>query len=120
MKKNLKRIVVSLVVVIVVLAIGACSVTVSGPSSIRISNTSGIYTLGHVNITDHNSTNWGSDLLAPGVITPGTAVRFEVNPGYYDVWVTDTTLPPYDAYAYDVQVTSGNTTTLSFNGATLQ
>jgi hypothetical protein len=118
LKRNLKRIVASLIVVIAILAVGSCSVTFSGPSYIRISNTSGTYTLAHLNITTHNSSSWGSDLLAPGVITPGTALSVQVDPGYYDVWVTDTT--PFDAYAYDVRVTEGNTTTLHFNGATLQ
>ena len=117
-KRNLKRIFASLNVVIAILAVGSCSVSFSGPSAIRISNTSGSYTIGHVNITTHNSSSWGSDLLAPGVITPGGAVSFELDPGYYDVWVTDTT--PYDAYAYDVRVSDGSTTTLHFNGTTLQ
>jgi hypothetical protein len=117
MKRNLRRrIFFGLIVAAAIVAIGSCSIP--GPSFIRISNTSLSFTLSHVNITGHSSTNWGSDLLTPGVITPGNAQEFEVNPGFYDVWVTDTT--PYDAYAYDVQVTQGGTTTLIFNGATLQ
>ena len=117
MKRSLRRrIFIGLIVAAAILAIGSC--TISGPSYIRISNTSGSYTLAHVNITGHSSSNWGSDLLTPGVITPGNAQEFQTNPGFYDVWVTDTT--PYDVYAYDIQVTAGNTTTLNFNGTTLQ
>jgi uncharacterized repeat protein (TIGR02543 family) len=87
------------------------------PSYIRISNTSGIYTLAHVYITMHSSSSWGGDLLSPAVVTPGNFIDFQVGVGNYDVWVTDTT--PYDAYAYNVAVAAGTVAVLYFNGTTL-
>lgn len=120
MKGNLKkRLVVSVIVLTAILAIGSCTVSVSGPSYIRISNTSPTYSITHANIVNHNSGTWGNNLLAPYVISPFSAANFEVNPGFYDVWVTDNTYPiAFNWYVYDVQVTSGNTTTLYYTGTT--
>jgi hypothetical protein len=121
MKRNFtRRIFLLLAVGLLILALGSCTVNISGGgSAIRVSNNSS-YTIAHVYITDHNSSVWGVDLLYPSAIGPGGSVDFQVNPGNYDVQVIDTTLPPYAAIAYNVLVTNGNTTTLYFNGATLQ
>jgi hypothetical protein len=118
MKRNFRRrIFLFLAVGLLILGIGSCSVTVSGSSSIRVSNTSGTFTLSHLYITPHSSSNWGNDLLSPGVISPGNSATFGVDPGVYDVRVIDTT--PYTATAINVYVNSGNTITLYFNGTTL-
>jgi len=114
-KNRMKYLVVGLLVGLAIISIGSC--TLPSPSYIRISNISGVYTIAHVNITGHNSGTWGSDLLTPDVITPGSSMSFGVNPGNVDVWITDTT--PYDIYAYGVAVTPGYTTTLYFDGTTL-
>jgi hypothetical protein len=119
MKRSLRRrIVVGVIVVAAILAIGSCSIP--GASYIRIVNSpSSSYTIAHVYIVNHGSSTWGSDWLAPSVITPGNAVDFQVNPGSFDVDVTDTGVTPFDSFAYSVQVFSGNRTTLYYNGSTL-
>ena len=116
MKRSLlRRIFLSLIVVGAVVAIGSC--TLSGPSGIDIANISSTYTLAHVYITNHSSASWGSDWLSPDVIVPGGSASFDHSPGFYDVSAIDTT--PYTVYAYSVQVRSGKTVTLFFNGTTL-
>jgi hypothetical protein len=111
-----RRIVVGLIIVAAALAIGSCSIP--GASYIRISNISGGYTLDSVYITGHSSNSWGSDWLTPSLIRPGKSVDFQINPGLYDVQAWDpTSVPPFEAIG--VQVSSGNTTVLYYNGATL-
>ena len=113
-RKHLAR---SLILGLLVLALGTCSIVVTTPSYIRISNASSIYTLAHVYIAAHVSSVWGSDKLYPNVLTPGSSASFQVNPGYYDVLVTDTT--PWDAYAYNVEAASGTVANLYFDGIDL-
>jgi len=118
MNRNIgKNLIRSIVLVLLVVAIGSCTVMVSTPSYIRISNVSNTFTLGHIYITPHNSSVWGSDLLSPNVLLSGESITFQVDAGQYDVMVTDTT--PYDAYAYDVAVASGATVILYFDGVNL-
>jgi hypothetical protein len=117
-RKIRNRLIRGLILGLLVLAIGACTISIS-QSYIRVANTSSVYTLAHVYITPHSSTSWGSDLLSPAVLTPGSSGDFQLSAGNYDVWVTDTTQPPYDAYAYSVAVGAGSTSVVYFNGTTL-
>jgi hypothetical protein len=118
MKRNLiKTVFFTLVVLAAVLAIGSCSISITGASYIRIANISGSYTLSNVNITGHNNLSWGPELLAPAHIAPGNSGDFQANAGLYDIWVTDTL--GVDAKLYGVQVTSGDTTTVYYDGFTL-
>jgi V8-like Glu-specific endopeptidase len=116
MKRNYrKHLLACLAVALMIFAVGSCTLSIT---SIQISNNS-VYTLAHVYITGHNNPSWGGDLLYPGVITAGSSHIYDVSPGYYDVMVTDTTTIPYSAFAYNVGVSSGSTTPLTFDGNNL-
>src|SRR5690349_3490082 len=112
-----KYLVRSLLLGALIVAIGSCSIQVTVPSDLRVTNSSSTYTLAHVYITQHSSSVWGPDQLSPNVLLPGESAKWSVDPGSYDVWVTDTT--PYDAYAFGITVSSSSTTTLYFDGVNL-
>jgi hypothetical protein len=109
-----KHLVRGLLLGALILAIGSCSVIVTIPSYIRISNTS-IYTITSVYITPANAA-WGNDQLAPSQIAPGQSARWSLNPGTYDVKAYDNSglaaVPETDG----VVVSSSTTVTLYYDG----
>jgi hypothetical protein len=118
MKSSRRRAFIAFLLVgLLAFALGSCTIVVTSPSYIEISNISGIYVLAHVYITPHNGASWGYDLLAPSVVYPGEYVLFEVEPGNYDILVTDTT--PYNASQSNVLARAGYTTVSYFDGVYL-
>jgi hypothetical protein len=100
--------------VLLILTIGSCNLL----SYIEIHNMLGSgETIRYVYIRDAGSVDWGEDLLDGDTILPGSSHSFEVGSGTFDVWVID--FSGWDATIEDVNVDSGSTTTLDYDGINL-
>ena len=87
-------------------------------SYIEIYNSTGIWTVDFVYIVPAGASSWGTDKLGSFEWIDHNDTRsFLVDPGSYDVMVTDDVDDDYDIY--DVYVEAGETVTLEYNGFSL-
>ena len=118
MKTLLKRTLGILVILLMLGSFMGCSLF--APSgTIRIANTSSLFDILIVAIEAAGTTDFtdSDDLLGSDTIGPGHYADFTVEPGSYSVYILDDFFDEY--YKTPVTVTDGGTTTLNYNGTSL-